>query len=382
MQYDIVILGAGPVGQSCVLLLAKYWPDPTRIAIIDAKTAAQSTQDPRTLALSFGSRQILDRISAWPNHGYTPIKKIHISHRGHFGRTLIEHDEYTLPALGYVIPYGILIQHMQHQLAQSGVHLFRPLQVLGTTQTQQGCIIQTATGEIATQWIIHAEGGVFQNQNHAEIHHDYNQQAIVTFVTCNELQEYTAYERFTHEGPLALLPHQFQGQTGYALVWCCRPEHAQQLLAQSETEFLNALQQAFGDRVGKFQSTKERIVFPLGLNLHETLVEQHSIRIGNAAQTLHPVAGQGLNLGLRDAFLLTQLLHTSPAIAPEMLAQKYQTQRQRDRKVTQRLTDLLATIFTGNTPVVAPCASIGMAALDLFPLLKKPLALQMIFGQR
>ncbi len=381
--FDLVILGAGPVGQACALLLARHWPDPARIAIVDAKTAPHSAQDPRTLALSHGSRQILERIDAWPQHAVTPIETIHVSHRGHFGRTLIKHTEHGLPALGYVTSYGALITRLQAQLDLSGVTVRRPVKATGCAERDGGVCIDTDHGTIEAALAIHAEGGLFGQTAAAEVHYDFAQQAVVSTVRCDRVQAHTAFERFTDAGPLALLPQQTDAGGGYALVWCCQPERAQMLRGCTEVEFLAALQAEFGQRVGKFVSVSTRHAFPLGMNLHESLVAGHSVRIGNAAQILHPVAGQGLNLGLRDALTLAATIHQAHQTATlESALQNYARQRQTDRTLTSQTTSLLARVFAGDTLLTAPLASAGLTLLDLVPTLKKPLAQQMMFGQR
>ncbi len=381
--FDIVILGAGPVGQVCALLLARHWPEPARIAIVDAKTAPLSAQDPRTLALSHGSRQILERINAWPQREVTPIETIHVSHCGHFGRTLIKRSEHGLPALGYVTSYGALITRLQAQLDASGVTVRRPVMATGCVERDDSVCIDTDHGTIEATLAIHAEGGLFGQTSAAEVHYDFAQQAIVSTVRCNRIQAHTAFERFTNAGPLALLPLQNDAGGEYALVWCCRPERAQILLSCTEVEFLAALQAEFGQRVGTFTSVGTRHAFPLGMNLHETLVAGHSVRIGNAAQILHPVAGQGLNLGLRDALTLATTIHQAHQAATlESALQGYARQRQTDRALTSQTTSLLARLFAGDTLLTAPLASAGLTLLDLVPTLKKPLAQQMMFGQR
>lgn len=408
---DIVILGGGPVGQACALLLARHWPDPRRIALIDAKTAEQSAQDPRTLALSQGSRQILERIAGWPTTAVTPIETIHISHRGHFGCTHIQQHEYGLPALGYVTSYRALIQQLQQQLSRSGIQILRPMTALTCEDTADGVRIEAvsnshaATGTSPTMiqaaLAVHAEGSLLHTSApatnvSAQEHHqqDYHQHAVVAFVTvtndghnrqhhhAHSRPPYTAFERFTTQGPLALLPHQQQHQNGYALVWCCRPAQAQALLHLSESEFLAALQREFGQRAGRFSSVSTRHAFPLGLNLRTQLVTGHSVHIGNAAQMLHPVAGQGLNLGLRDAFTLMQLLNNPSATFSAKLLQHYPSQRHADRQITRHTTSLLASLFADHGHLMAPIASAGLTLLDLLPPLKKPLAQHMIFGQR
>ncbi|TAK92462.1 MAG: 2-octaprenyl-6-methoxyphenyl hydroxylase [Burkholderiaceae bacterium] len=375
-DFDIVILGAGPVGQSCALLLALHWSDPARIAIVDAKPAADSARDPRTLALSYGSRQLLERIHAWPQDVVTPIETIHISHRGHFGRTLIRHDEYGLPALGYTASYGALLAALQTRLEASGIDIRRPVKATACTEADDGVRIDTDHGPLTAQLAIHAEGGLFGQPSDADVQRDFAQQAIVSVVQCDRAQTHTAFERFTAQGPLALLPV----QQGYALVWCCAPERAHTLRSCPEAEFLAALQNEFGQRVGRFAAVAARHAFPLGMNVHATLTQGRSVRIGNAAQTLHPVAGQGLNLGLRDALTLVNALEQSPS--PEQALQEYTKQRQLDRGVTSQATGLLARLFVGNPWATAALAGAGLTLLDLAPTLKKPLAQQMMFGQR
>jgi 2-octaprenyl-6-methoxyphenol hydroxylase len=375
-DFDIAICGAGPVGLALTALLVKQGVAPARIALIDAKTAEQSARDPRSIALSYGSRQLLETIGAWPVPS-TQIDQIHVSRRGHFGRTLIDHSEYGLPALGYVARYGELAMALNRQVAALGVTLVRPASVTGIEEREDAAIVHLAQqAEVRARIAVQAEGGVFSEQSKKSTHRDYDQTAIVSHVTASAPIAYRAFERFTDEGPLALLPQ----DDGYAMVWCARPDTAAQLSHLDEPQFLAALSAAFGKRLGSFVSASPRHSFPLGLNA-QAMVSRRSVAVGNAAQTLHPVAGQGLNLGLRDATVLARLLakETEPAAL-----EAFVRQRRMDRSTTVHLTDVMARIFAGTPAGTLSQALLGygLGAIDGIRPAKRLLAEQMMFGRR
>ena len=373
---DIAIVGAGPVGLALAAMLVARGVKASGIALIDAKTPDAAQQDPRSIALSYGSRQLLEKIHAWPSSG-TPITEIHISRRGSFGRTLIESCEYDLPALGYVCRYGQLVQALQETLQSSGVTLLRPATVSAVNETSDSVTLQLADGSVVeAALLVQAEGGVYGAQSQKTLSRDYQQSAIVATVQSSAPLAGRAFERFTDAGPLALLP---QGD-GYALVWCARPAHSEALLALPEADFLQALQQAFGQRVGSFTKVSARHSYPLGLNANSAATAR-TVAIGNAAQTLHPVAGQGLNLGLRDAAVLASLL--AQASTPEKLAQ-FIASRGSDRHVTMRLTDVMARVFASSPDhsLTQGLLGISLGLVDVLPRLKRGLADQMMFGWR
>jgi 2-octaprenyl-6-methoxyphenol hydroxylase len=375
-DFDIAICGAGPVGLTLAALLVKAGIPPARVALIDAKTVEQSSQDPRSIALSFGSRQILESIGAWPIAA-TQINQIHVSRRGHFGRTLIDRTEYDLPALGYVTRYGAMITALNAQTASLGIASIRPAAVLTVDEDDtKATITFKDRPTLHANIVVQAEGGVFTEQVKKATHRDYEQTAVVAHVTATVPIAHRAFERFTDEGPLALLPQ----DGGYAVVWCVRSKTAARLLALTETQFLAALGDAFGTRLGNFSTVTTRNAFPLGLNAQPS-ASQRTVAIGNAAQTLHPVAGQGLNLGLRDAAVLSKLLANQ--IETSALKEFLKT-RQTDRSTTIHLTDVMARIFAS-----APTGSFLQAALGLslgvvdgIRPAKKLLAEQMMFGRR
>ena len=224
--------------------------------------------------------------------------------------------------------------------------------------------------------MVQAEGGVFAEQGARSLRRDYSQVALVAEVRVDRPQAQRAYERFTDEGPLALLPL----EDDYALVWCVAPDRARSLLALSDAAFLRALQRTFGDRLGSFVHCSRPVPYPLGLNA-DRAVAGRKVAIGNAAQTLHPVAGQGLNLGLRDAAVLARMLARDRQ--PATLA-RFVAERNADRGLTLRLTDLMATVFTSASRAPLPQSVLGLSLgmLDALPPLKRLLAEQMMFGRR
>lgn len=380
---DIAICGAGPAGMALAALLVKRGLAPQRIGLIDAKTLAQASNDPRSLALSYGSRQILEEIGAWPVAG-TPIHQIHVSRRGQFGRSMIDRDEHGVPALGYVARYGDLVTVLGAVCERAGIRMLRPARVTGSAEHEDRIDLHIQhEGEpdartLSAAIMVQAEGGLFSDQESKAVRRDYEQTAIIAQVRTSAPIAHRAYERFTEQGPLALLPQDTRdGQAEYSLVWCVRPEQAQALLALDDAAFLARLGLAFGNRLGKFVAATPRLGFPLGLNA-DARSTARSVAIGNAAQTMHPVAGQGLNLGLRDVAVLARLLATGAT--PDNLA-RYTAQRQADRSTTMRVTDTMARIFANDSPAQA-LLGMSLAAIDLFRPARSVLAELMMYGRR
>lgn len=375
-DFDIAICGAGPVGLALTLLLARRGVDASRIALIDAKTLDQVNKDPRSLALSYGSRQILEEVGAWPIAS-DAIHDIHVSRRGHFGRTMIDREEYDLPALGYVTRYGTIVSALASAVDRTKIASLRPAHVTSSTENAEAVELRFADGKsITAQVMVQAEGGVFSDQNERSTRRDYAQTAIIAHVTVSRPIAHRAFERFTDEGPLALLPQ----EGGYSLVWCARPETASRLYGLSDAEFLTELDHAFGSRLGRFTGVSPRVTYPLGLNAYP-VASARTVAIGNAAQTLHPVGGQGLNLGLRDAAVLARFL--SRDLSPDTLL-RFAVARQNDRSMTIRVTDTMARIFS-SAPDGMPSQAVLGASLGLIDAIgpaKRLLAEQMMFGRR
>lgn len=373
---DIAIVGAGPVGLALAGMLLARGVQAERMALIDGKTAAQASQDPRSIALSWGSHTLLKQIQGWPATA-TAITQIHVSRRGSFGRTLIDCAEYQLPALGYVCRYGDVVRALCTALDLAGVFQHRPARVVAVEETDTQAILTLSDDQqLSAGVLVQAEGGVFGTQTNKEIQRDYKQMAIVASVNSDAMIAGRAFERFTEQGPLALLPD----RDTYSLVWCVRPERCDALLALSDTDFLQALQQAFGNRVGQFTQISPRYSYPLGLNAQPSN-SPRSVAIGNAAQTLHPVAGQGLNLGLRDAAVLSKALAHNPATAG---LRQFEQDRRSDRGLTLRMTDLMARIFASGTDQSLSQSLLGLSLgmIDLMPPARRALSEQMMFGWR
>ncbi|MBO4121456.1 UbiH/UbiF/VisC/COQ6 family ubiquinone biosynthesis hydroxylase [Cupriavidus gilardii] len=408
---DIAIVGGGPVGLAlaCRLLQISPW----RIALIDAATPARAARDPRAIALSHGSRDLLAQLDAWPAAA-TPIEHIHVSQRGRFGHVKLHHDDYGIPALGYVVRYGDLCAALEHALGRAGgqqrlVRAFDTrIDAIDQPESSRGAELATAAGapvqlrgagpdgqpvRFGARLAVQAEGGLFHQQVARTAaagaagtrRRDYGQTAIVSHVACTHPLPGWAWERFTEHGPLALLPHDLEddphgdGGSGYALVWCCSPEEAARRLALDDARFLAELGQVFGPRMGRFTRVGKRHAFPLGLNAAQLTVKGRLVAIGNAAQTLHPVAGQGLNLGLRDAFALAEELRI--ACTPQSLA-AFGARHRLDRAVTIGVTDLLPRVFGIPYPLAAHARGASLAALACLSPLKHALAHQMIYGMR
>jgi 2-octaprenyl-6-methoxyphenol hydroxylase len=339
---DVLIRGAGPVG--CVAALALRG-SPHEVRLVDGGAAAPSF---RPIVLSYASRLILERVGAWTSLAVTTIDTIHVSQAGAFGRMVLSAADAGVPALGYVVEYAQLVASLR-----------KPLGELLTTR------------ELPARCVVHAEG----MSPDAEVKR-YAQDAVVALVETAAAARSVAYERFTREGPLALLP--FAGR--YALVWSLPPQKARALAAAPPSEFLRALNAAAGTRPGRALGVEARAVQPLSLRVRDARIGERSAYIGNAAQTLHPVAGQGLNLGLRDAWELAQIMRTSPDPGDGATLARFAARRRLDAGATIRATDLLAGIFLGANPLAAAARGAALTALDIFPAPRRFFARRMIFG--
>jgi 2-octaprenyl-6-methoxyphenol hydroxylase len=376
-MYDVAICGAGPVGMALAALLARRGMDSKRIALIDAKSLAAAMTDPRSIALSYGSRLLLEEIGAWPFPA-TPIHQIHVSRRGQFGRSMIDRTEQDVPALGYVTRYGELVTALAGACERSGVTIIRPARVTGNLEHADGVNLKLDDGrDVDAALVVQAEGGVFGEQDGKAHTRDYKQTAVIARVSASAAIAHRAYERFTEEGPLALLPQDGDDGHQYALVWCVRPETAELLLGLDDAAFLARLGQAFGSRLGRFTATSARAAYKLGLNA-DPRATLRTVAIGNAAQTLHPVAGQGLNLGLRDAAVLARLL---PQGATPAKLEEFTQARQVDRRLTVGLTDTMARVFAREGPAQA-LLGLSLGMLDTVGPARTVLAELMMYGHR
>lgn len=378
----VAIVGGGPVGMALALALRHHG---VTAEIFEARERAAVREDTRVLALSDGSRQILDWLDVWPRDAATPINTIHISHRGSFGRTVLHASELAVPALGWVLPAAALITTLDAAVSAAGI-AYHAQQKVGAGETPQSkspsgtprsfesvsgkSLFGTAAFAL-TAW---AEGAVHALDATTR---DYGQHAVVCTARTAQPHAGIAWERFTNEGPVALLP---LGKD-YAVVLTCAAGDAAHIVALDDANFLDLLQQRFGTR-HRFVSATVREHFPLALRYRSKPVGDRQMWLGNAAQTLHPVAGQGFNLALRDVWDLAQTLHhaTDPG-SPEVLA-AYARQRQPDRRGAIGFTNLLIDVFAAQSPLVQHARGAGLLALDLLPPLKNFVARRMMFGAR
>jgi 2-octaprenyl-6-methoxyphenol hydroxylase len=375
--FDVAICGAGPAGMALAASLARRGMAPARIALVDGKSLGQAITDPRSIALSYGSRLLLEEVGAWPLPS-TPIHQIHVSRRGRFGRSMLDRDDHALPALGYVTRYGELASALAAACERAGIATIRPARVTGIDEHDGGVTLQLDDGRaLDAALAVQAEGGVFGKQEQRALQRDYQQSAVIARVAASAPIAHRAYERFTDEGPLALLPQDGADGLQYALVWCVRTDKAAGLLELGDADFLARLGDAFGARLGRFTRVSSRATYPLGLNA-EPRATPRTVAIGNAAQTLHPVAGQGLNLGLRDAAVLARLL--AREAGPEQLL-AFVAARQADRKVTVGLTDAMARVFADTGPAQT-LLGLSLGALDAVLPARMLLAELMMFGRR
>lgn len=382
-QYAVVIQGGGPVGLACAAWLLQKNPG-LSLLLVDrnpSDDALIKAADTRGIALSHGSKLLLDTIAAWPANCPT-IHRIHVSQVGRFGRALMTCEDLKQEALGHISHYADIHLSLRQALRiiqQNAPHFVWQHEVSDPLLT------------FGTACLVHAEGGLFKEQDWVESGRDYHQSALVGTVEAEKVIPHQAWERFTEEGPLALLPSH-QGPNILNVVWCGSPSASQVRLELSEEEFLKSLQAAFGDRLGTFKHVSNRRLYDLGLNYRKEVIKGHEVWIGNAAQTLHPVAGQGLNLGLRDAYLLAEKLaavfkdqvsldaHENTAV--EAALKDYANSRVIDRRATIGITDFLARVFTSPLLPLKLSRGLALSALQWLPPLKTALARQMMFGRR
>jgi len=342
-EADLVIRGAGPVG--CALGAALL-DSRLKVAIVDRGGAPAPF---RPIALSYASRLILERLGAWQGLAVTPIETIHVSERGSFGRARLDAADAGVPALGYVADYASLARVLRERVAG----------LISLDETPARCVV-------------HAEGAALEASEKR-----YAQDAVVGIVSVAPGARGAAFERFTADGPLALLP--FAGR--YALVWSVRPEKAASLAAAPQAEFLAELAAAAGSGPGRPIACEARSVQPLSLRVNAARIGPRAVFIGNAAQTLHPVAGQGLNLGLRDAWELAETLRDAADPGDAATLARYAARRRLDAATAIRVTDFLASAFTGSNRALHAVRGAALMALDVFPPARRFFARRMIYGQ-
>jgi 2-octaprenyl-6-methoxyphenol hydroxylase len=402
MLHDIAIVGAGPVGATLALGLADGDLD---VVVLDARARGETLRGERSLALSHGARLILERCGVWTTlaatkDAVTPIIDIDISQARGFGVTQLHASDHDLPALGYVVSYralqraldvalqerGIAVRHGVTARGVGGTPAFAAVDVEVAAGAARGAGIEVVTARLAA--VADGTGAAVAGVRRQV--HDYGQVALIGKVWRSEPQTGTAYERFTPDGPVALLP---EGDH-YGLVWTATPERAAALLDLDDAAFLAALGRHFGARVGGFVAIADRRTFPLALEFAPTAIATRCVVLGNAAQALHPVAGQGFNLGLRDAAELAQCVlrcvlrsasganASREAIGGREMLERYARGRRPDRWAGIALTHGLVSVFGNDLPFVRWPRGLALTLLDSVPAAKRAFTRAMLFGMR
>lgn len=382
---SIIIAGGGMTGATLALAISHLTSGKLPVTLIERHQPESRSHpgfDSRAIALAAGTCQQLMNINLWSAIApyTTAITDVHVSDRGHAGFVSVKAEEYGIPALGQVVELFDVGQQLFHRLKQApGVTVRCPDHVVSSQRTQDSVTVQLASGEQLTgQLLVAADGsrstlaaqcGISWQQD------DYQQVALIANVTTQQPHQGRAFERFTANGPLALLP---MSNNRLSLVWC-HPVSAHTDIADwDEATFLHQLQQAFGWRLGRFVATGQREIYPLALTTASQQVSHRLALVGNAAQTLHPIAGQGFNLGLRDVMSLAETLAAAYRQQQDpgsySVLQHYQQRRADDRSTTIALTDGLVRLFANRYTSLVVGRNLGLMAMDNLPWLRSLLA--------
>ena len=382
-EYDIVIVGSGLAGNCLALMLKNIG---LSIAIVEAATREQLVASPtgdRALALAAGTVETLDSLGLWQgiSHSATSIKHILISDQGHFGKTRLSAQKEHVEALGYVISARDIETHIANLVTESSIEVIAPARVVGLMSSDHEVFINLKQDKesfnITAKLLVGADGGLSSVRQLMGINQkitEYGQTALVTTIKSTLSNNNTAYERFTASGPLALLP---VGSHLCSVVWTRKDEDATALMLGSEADFIAELQQCFGYKLGQLCLTAPRRAFPLSLIRAEKMVVDRTVIIGNAAHQLHPVAGQGFNLGFRDVVQLAEQLikqyETNNDIGDASFLNTYASTRTQDHDRTIGFTDTVVKVFSNEWLALVTARNIGLTLLDYVPFAKSVL---------
>lgn len=383
-DYDLLIVGGGLAG-NCLALALKN--SGLSIAIVEANTRERHHSSPagdRALALAAGTVKMLETLGIWQgvSQAATAIKDIHVSDRGHFGKVRLSARKENVEALGYVITARDIETHVAQLVSEADIELICPARLIGLMAGNDSVNVSLKREDeslaLTAKLLVGADGGNSSVRNLLEISQhviEYGQTALVTTVKSSLAHNNVAYERFTASGPLALLPI---GTHHCAVVWTRSSEDADGLMSGSETDFLAALQQCFGYRLGRLDLTAPRRAFPLSLIRAEKMTADRTVVIGNAVHQLHPVAGQGFNLGLRDVMQLAEMIikqyQANQDIGAADFLKAYADSRQKDHDRTIGFTNSVVQIFSNDWLALAAARNVGLAILDHIPAAKTWLA--------
>jgi 2-octaprenyl-6-methoxyphenol hydroxylase len=392
IDYDIVIVGGGLAGASLAVALGNT---AYRVAVIEAfefDSNAQPSYDERTIALTYSAKHIFSQLGIWDDSIESEacaLKSIHISNKGHFGKTHLDHKDAGAEALGYVIPTRALGQALTQKLTNTkNIDLFCPYAAksVDVSETRASISIEKCAARpssksearlLNARLVVIADGGRSPLSNTAGFYSEskaYSQSALLSIVKTNIPHQHKAYERFVENGPLALLPMNDQR---FAVVWTLSPEELETVSGMSDDHYLAHLQSTFGTRAGLFSAPTPRKAYPLSKSCLATPFSHRVLALGNAAHTVHPVAGQGFNLGLRDVATLAELLQQASAlkadIGSETFLQEYADLRAEDTRRVVQFTDGLLGIFNHPSALVQLGRNIGLTAVENLPFVKRAL---------
>ncbi|EGQ9119378.1 TPA: 2-octaprenyl-6-methoxyphenyl hydroxylase [Vibrio parahaemolyticus] len=380
-QYDVVIAGGAMAGATLALAIEHLSQGALRVAVVEP-FKAQSDQHPgfdsRSIALSYGTVNLLRHLELWSaiEPFSTPIEHIHVSDRSHAGMTDITKHDVGVEALGYVVELADVGRVYQELLTHStAIDLYCPDSAKHITRTQENVTLELASGELLNaKLLVAADGAVSQccQQIGLELsEHDFDQVAVIANIVTQEPHQGRAFERFTENGPVALLP---MSDNRMSLVWCLRPDDAQIVMELSESEFLERLQQDFGWRLGAMQKVGLRASYPLLLRHRKQNISHRFAIVGNAAQTLHPIAGQGFNLGIRDVVTLAEeLVKQGEDVGRYQGLIRFSQRREADRNETIWLTSSLVHVFSNDLLAMRIGRNTALAAMDNLSIFKQPL---------
>ncbi|HEB54847.1 MAG TPA: 2-octaprenyl-6-methoxyphenyl hydroxylase [Gammaproteobacteria bacterium] len=395
-NYDILIVGGGMVGASLACALGQVDDINLRIAVVESASFdsdQQSSFDARSVALSDSSKVIFQSLNLWSEmqtQGVMPIERIHVSDRGHIGSTHLDRHEQGVAALGYVVETRVLGEVLTAGINRcDNIDLICPARVEAIESGGDRFTVKIKReGKIecfGAKLVVAADGAESRLRELAGIKTfklNYGQTAVIANLISDRPHQHIAYERFTDSGPMALLPvcDPGGGEHRYALVWTLKPQQAEVMAALDEATFLQHLQTQFGRRAGCFVKAGARYTYPLKFLLARELVHPRLVVIGNAAHSLHPVSGQGFNLGLRDVAVLAQIVIDAQRKGLDFgeleILQDYSHWQRRDQWQTAGATDSLVRIFSSTFPPLALARNLGLLALDILPPLKKQLVRQ------
>lgn len=371
-QFDVVIVGGGLVGASLVVALA---PLNLRVALIEAAAPPQSgpSWDERCIAINDGSHRIFESLGVWPEllAEASLITSTHISERGRFGVARFSAADAGLSALGYNIPFRHIGQTLWRAAQKTSARLICPARLQAMEQGADAVQLLLDSGEtLSTRLVVAADGAqsaVRKLLNISAQTHDYKQSAIVTAIRTSRSHAGVAYERFTPGGPIAVLP---KPDDACSLVWTVPSDQVETMLTWSDEEFLAQAYETFGERLGTFKELGRRNAHPLTQVMSAQLTAPRVLFAGNAAQSLHPLAAQGFNLGLRDVATVADVLSSAADPGSAETLSEYENRRGNDRERVSGFTDRLVRTFSNRVPGLRGLRHLGLLALDLTPPLK------------